>query len=271
MEILNNCEYDKLVSAIMVYPCALQLSAATTSSQQVDLLKVSKQYNCLLNTLIENSVNPYFFDLNGSKSQVFARDIGFIINDILFISNMTAIDRKKEVEGLINFAKNNKLKNHIMENKVEGGDILVHNDKVFIGQGDRTNINAVEEIKQVLLFYNKNYELIPVSFNKSKIHLDCVFNILNKDTCLITKDILSLDNITKNFSNCIELPMEVQYSLGTNVVSLSHDTFLSSSELCCKILKEKGFNPIYIDFSEIIKASGSLGCCLMPLIRNPNY
>jgi len=269
MKILNNHEYDKLVSGIMVYPCNIIASSNSTSAGPIDKQIVSKQYNTLFNTLLDYGVRIHFFDLNRSTSQVFARDIGFIIDNILFISNMTQPERQTEIKGLIDFAKQHNIKSHIMENKVEGGDILVHNSKVFVGVGYRTNEAAVQEIDHILSLNNKQYEFIKVSFNTSKIHLDCVLNIVSNETCIISTDVFNPQDVLKHFSTAIEVPIKEQDSLATNIIDLGNNVILCSSNVFSKILQDHGYNSIFIDFSEIIKASGSLGCCLMPLLRVP--
>ena len=269
MKILTNYEFDKLISCIMVYPCNILASSSTGSVGQIDKAIASKQYNTLVNTLIDYGVKPYFFDLNRSTSQVFTRDIGFVIDDILFISNMTQPERQTEINQLIDLAREHKFKNHIMKNKVEGGDILVHQDKVFIGVGNRTQEEAVKEIDDVLSSNNKKYDLVKVAFNPSKIHIDCTFNILDKETCIISKDVFYPKDLLKYFPNVIEVPDIEQHALAPNIIHLGNNVVLCSSKAFSEILKAHGYNSIFIDFSEIIKASGSIGCCLMPLLRTP--
>lgn len=74
-----------------------------------------------------------------------------LINDLLFISNMKQSARKPEIEGLKEFVKKHNLKHYIMQSNVEGGDIIAHNNKVFIGQGDRTNEDTFLEIGNGLI------------------------------------------------------------------------------------------------------------------------
>lgn len=264
MKISMNHEYDKLVSCIMVYPSNIQAPNYTTL---IDKQIVYNQYNDFVRILFDNGIEISFLESNGSSSQVFTRDIGFIIDDILFISNMTQPERQTEIERLIDLVKIHTLKSHIMKNKAEGGDIMVHHNKVFIGVGNRTNLQAVEEIRHVLSLNNKQYELITVLFDASKIHLDCVFNILDQHTCILSEEVFNRKNILKHFENFMEVSMKEQESLATNIVDLGNNIILCSSKNFSKKLHDQGYQSIYINLSEIIKAKGSLGCCLMPLLR----
>lgn len=247
----------------MVYPCNIE----HTQKTQINGELASKQYNNLVNTIIEQGTKVHFLDLNNSPSQLFARDIGFVIDDILFISNMTDPTRKAEIDSLVALAKEYDVKYHIMKNNVEGGDILIHDNQVFIGQGDRTNESAVEEISLVLSDFNKKYELVKVFFEKSRIHLDCVFNVIDRYTCIISSEVFNPQDIVKYFLKTIELPSDDLESLPSNIITPGNNLVLCSSKKFVEKLRQEGYNSIFIEFTEIIKDKGSLGCCMLPLQR----
>lgn len=267
MKVFVDSDYDKLDECILVYPCNLQLGGNNTVKQQIDKNVACNQYNSLINTMTQYGVKVHLFDLNYSPSQVFSRDIGFVIQDILFISRFTVPDRQCEIDGLIDFVHKHRINHHIMQNCAEGGDILVKGKKIFIGQSNRTCEKAVTEINEVLLANNIPCELVKVFFNTSKIHLDCVFDILDKDTCIISEDIFNPQDVIKHFSKIIEAPRVELDSLAINIISLDNITHLCSSESFTYFLQNQGFNTIFINFSEIIKANGSLNCCVLPINR----
>lgn len=267
MKVFVDSDYDKLDQCIVVYPCNLHIGSNNANKEQINKNVASKQYNNLINTLSEYGVNMRFLDLNGSPSQVFSRDIGFVIQDILFISHLTLPDRQSEIDGLLDYVHKHNIKHHIMQNYAEGGDILVNHNKIFIGQGDRTCEKAVTEINDVLSANNMLFELIKVYFETSKIHLDCVFDILGKNTCIISEDIFNPQDVVKYFSKIIEAPRAESDSLAINIISLDNNTLLCSSESFTYSLQKEGYNSIFINFSEIIKASGSLNCCVLPINR----
>ena len=64
--------------------------------------------------------------------------------------NMTDAIRQSEIDGLKELAKKYNIKTHIMEQKVEGGDIIVDNNVIFVGQGNRTNEMSANEIGYIL-------------------------------------------------------------------------------------------------------------------------
>lgn len=267
MKILIKNDYNYMESCILCYPCNLRTVNTDDEHRQVDKNIASSQYNIMLNKLMDHGAKVHFMDLNGGPSQVFTRDIGFAVEDILFISNMTDPIRQAEIEGLKELAQKYGLKAHIMEQKAEGGDIIVDNKLVFVGQGIRTNKEAAQEIEYVLKKNSKDHQVITVAFDESKIHLDCVFNILDEETCIISSGVFEPEKVSKHFSKHIWVPDEDMKDLASNIVQLGKNDYLCSSENFTGILNSNGFNTHYIDFSEIIKCNGSLGCCVLPLSR----
>ena len=93
-------------------------------------------------------------------NQIFTRDIGFVIDDFFFVSNVIQ-DRKKEFPA-IDYILSNYNSANIINLKdsinIEGGDVIVLEDKIFIGLSNdsdfnkykvaRTNINGVNFLKK---------------------------------------------------------------------------------------------------------------------------
>jgi len=206
--------------------------------------------------------------LTDEPNQVFTRDIGFVVSNILFISKMTDPTRKLETKKLVHYIKKMNIDNiHFMENEIEGGDVLVHDKMIFIGLGERTTPRAINELKEVLLRHNLNYEIIEVIINKSLIHLDCTFNILESDTCIISKGVYNPEVVIDRFENIINVPDAEVSSLASNIVCLGNKNVLCSNENFSSILNNHGYVTTYVPFTEIIKAQGSLGCCILPTRR----
>ena len=97
-------------------------------------------------------------------NQIFSRDIAFIVEDRLFISNILPA-RDKEIDAiqhiLAQIPKENIHK--IPEDvHVEGGDVIVHNEYLFVGFYDqpdyadyvtaRTNAVTNEDAEQCAIF-----------------------------------------------------------------------------------------------------------------------
>ena len=86
------------------------------------------------NKLIKHNVEVIRPTNINNCNQIFARDLGFVISNLFFLSNIVP-NRNDELKGIDDILKNLdvgviKLPEFM---HIEGGDVIVHNDKVFIG------------------------------------------------------------------------------------------------------------------------------------------
>lgn len=98
--------------------------------------------------------------------------------------------------------------------------------------------------------------------------MDCVFNILDKETCIIYAAVFKPELVVKYFKRVIKVPDEDLNEFAPNIVQLSNNNYLCSSKSFTSTLQREGFKAEYIDFSEKMKCNGSLGCCVLPLYRS---
>ncbi len=111
---LNNLTQNdvKLNFLLVCYPVYFEIiNKSNEYYKKIDYELLFSQYNNFLNNLTQNDVKLNFLDLNkNSANQLFTQDIGFVIDDVFFISNMKKQERSIETIYLINFIKKNNLK-----------------------------------------------------------------------------------------------------------------------------------------------------------------
>ena len=176
--------------------------------------------------------------------------------------------REGEEDTLERWLKSsNTLFQKLRANKIEGGDVIIDRNTVFVGISSRTSIEAVRELATKL----PDHEIIPVPFNEKYLHLDCVFNILSPKIGLIFPEALDAQTIEmlSGKYKLIEVSEEEQFTMGTNVLSIGDKKVFSlpQNTKVNKQIREHGFNVIEVEFSEIIKSGGSFRCCSMPVER----
>ena len=150
------------------------------------------------NILIDNGVTVIrpkpITDLN----QIFTRDIAFVIDNIIFEAN-TIDARAEEKNGILDILNNEKGSNIKIPKgiKIEGGDVIIHNNFIFIGycnkkdenlKVSRTNKKAVDFIKEV--FPNKDIIGLELVKNDNDphnniLHLDCTMQPVGKNDIII--------------------------------------------------------------------------------------
>jgi N-dimethylarginine dimethylaminohydrolase len=224
-------------------------------------------------------------------NQVFARDVGFVIDDKIINSNIIPDreDEKEAYEVVYNQIPYNKIYNLPEKAHVEGGDVVLYNDYVFVGlyTGDdypqlktaRTNLYAFHFLKE--LFPEK--QMIPLELLKHDtdprqgvLHLDCAFMPVANDKALIyrggfkfEKDYQLLVDVFGK-QNIFEISQEEMYSMYTNIFSISPEVVVSENHFTRMnefMEKEWGLTIEFIPYREISKMGGLLRCSTLPLIR----
>ena len=244
----------------------------------------------LANTLKRNGVEVFRPNNIINCNQIFTRDIGFVIENYFFKSNILP-KRSKEFQGieyiLNNF--NGKIIN-IPENvHVEGGDVLTNFDDIFIGYYDnddysdlftaRTNRDAVNYFKE--FFPKKNIKGFHLKKSNTDalnnvLHLDCCLQLIGKDKAIIypeaftyREDYQWLESFF-GIENIFLINNKEMYQMNSNILSINHDLVISdpSFKRLNAWLELRGFTVEKVTFNEISKQEGLFRCSSLPLIRN---
>jgi len=225
-------------------------------------------------------------------NQVFARDVAFVIDDKIINSNIIPDreDEKEAYEVIYNQIAYNKIYNLPEKAHVEGGDVILYNDIVFLGlytgadypqlKTARTNLYALNFLKE--LFPQKN--IIPIELKKHDtdprqgvLHLDCAFMPVAHDKAIVYKDgfryekdyQLLVDMFGKQ--NIFDITQEEMYYMNANVFSISPTVVVSEQKFVRlnEFLESQwGLTVERVPYHEISKMGGLLRCSTLPLARN---
>jgi N-dimethylarginine dimethylaminohydrolase len=269
-----NTEYDTLQRVILCQPEFMAIDEVINDVQKkyedenIDVAIAMKQHEEFEKKLIEHGVEVIKLPTSEQfPEQVFTRDIGFTVGDDIFVAEMASDIRKGEEEALEDWLDDEDIPFQTTTNRVEGGDVIVDGDTVYVGISSRTSKEAVRKLKQDL----PDHTIVEVPFNEKYLHLDCVFNILSSKVGLIFPQALAPETVEMLASKyeLIEVSAEEQFSMGTNVLSIGNKKVFSlpQNKNVNASIREHGFDVIEVDFSEIIKSGGSFRCCSMPIAR----
>lgn len=259
-----------------IYPKEEEIIAEMTAFE-----KVLKKYD--VEVFRPNIIKDY--------NQVFARDVAFVIEDKMIISNVIK-DRADEQEAyrkIFEKVEWRKIINLPETAHIEGGDVIVWDDFLFVGtcfsedyrnyKTARTNEYAIEILKE----YFPKKRIIDLDLKKNDkvpyqgvLHLDCTFNPIGKDKCIIYKDgfvdesdyQLIIDIFGEE--NCFHITPEEMFEMNPNIFSISPEVVVSDETFTRMndfLRNEWGFTVEEIPYREISKMGGLLRCSTMPLVR----
>ena len=225
-------------------------------------------------------------------NQVFSRDVGFVIDDKIIVSNIIPdrqeeIDAYEEIYRQIHYKQIYNLPEAV---HVEGGDVILYKNYIFLGQYNfpdssqvktaRTNRLAVDYLKMIF----PERTIMPLNLLKSDtdpyqgiLHLDCTFMPVGHDKAIIyrrgfmnPRDAQHLIDIFGE-ENVFEITTEEMYAMNSNVFSISEDVVVVEEHFyrLIKHLREKwGMTVETVPYREISKMGGLLRCSTLPLRRD---
>ena len=269
-------------------PKSLEHIVAGTYPLEKDMIVEMDAFNAVFE---KYNVTVYRPELIPNYNQIFARDIGFVIDDVFVKSNILP-DRERELDAIqyvIDQINPSKVVRPPEEVHIEGGDVMLWNDYIFIGtyKGSdykdyitaRTNWQGVDFIRQ--LFPNKivkDFDLVKskLEARDNALHLDCCFQPVGNDKGIIYKngfreeaDYLFLVNLFGK-ENLFHITRDEMYDMNSNVFSIAPNVVVSEKNFTRlnNWLREQGFVVEEIPYAEIAKQEGLLRCSTLPLLRD---
>ena len=250
---------------------------------------VKKDVESFYKILIKHNVDVLRPDNIKNCNQVFARDLGFTISNIFFQSNIVP-NREEELVGVSGIINNLdagvvKLPDYM---HIEGGDVVIHNDKLFIGtySGEdyselitaRTNQESISYLEKMI----PSKEIMSINIKKSNtdvfenvLHLDCCFQPIGKRKAIICPDSFvnksDVEYLIAYFGkkNTYLAYGQEAYMLISNLLVISPEVIVSDKRFT-KLntwLEQNGFLVEKISYENVSKMSGLFRCSTLPLLR----
>ena len=256
--------------------------------QEIDVIAEMEAFENVLKKYDVEVLRPSIIK---DYNQVFARDVAFVIDDKMIISNVIS-DRADEQDAYRKIFETVKWRDIINlpeSAHIEGGDVIVWNDFLFIGtcfsqdyrnyKTARTNEYAIDILKE----YFPKKRIIDLELKKNDqipyegiLHLDCTFNPVGKDKCIIYKDGF-VDESDYNLivdifgeENCFNVTSEEMFEMNPNIFSISPEVVVSDKtfvRMNNHLRNIWGMTVEEIPYREISKMGGLLRCSTMPLVR----
>jgi N-dimethylarginine dimethylaminohydrolase len=268
-------------------PKSLEHILAGTYPIEADMVHEMNAFDAVLK---KYDVEVYRPECIENYNQIFTRDIGFVIDDVFVKSNILP-DRERELDA-INYIIDQmdplKVVRPPEEVHIEGGDVMLWNDYIFIGtyKGSdyadyitaRTNGLGVQYIKDLFPHKKvKDFDLVKskIEARDNALHLDCCFQPVGKDKGIIYKNgfreeadyVFLVDLFGKE--NLFHITRDEMYHMNSNIFSIDEKVVVSERNFTRlnNWLRSHDFIVEEIPYAEIAKQEGLLRCSTLPLIR----
>ena len=269
-------------------PKSLEHILAGTYPVEADMVKEMEAFNQVFQKYNVKVFRPEMIE---NCNQIFTRDIGFVIDDVFIKANILP-NRAEELDAIqyvIDQINPAKIVRPPEEVHIEGGDVMLWNDYIFIGtyKGSdykdyitaRTNMQGVNYLKA--LFPNKivkEFDLVKskLEARDNALHLDCCFQPVGKNKGIIYKSGFREEAdyvfLVKLFGkeNLFHITRDEMYDMNSNIFSIAENVVVSEQKFTRlnNWLLDNDFIVEEIPYAEIAKQEGLLRCSTLPLIRD---
>jgi len=192
---------------------------------------------------------------NALPDSCFVEDAALVFGEKAVVCNMSIGSRAKEVVEVAKVLEHLKETHYIRPPAIiDGGDVLKIEHRVLVGLSTRTNLYAVEQLREILK--DSNLEIAIMKVEKT-VHLKSACTYLGRDCVILSNEQFQAD-ILRGFRKIV-VPRGEEYA--ANCLAVDETILMSKGHPRSKKLIEKeGFLVRELDVSEFRKGDGALTC-----------
>ncbi|MFJ3384595.1 MULTISPECIES: dimethylargininase [unclassified Curtobacterium] len=211
--------------------------------------------------------------IQGLPDMVYAANGGFVLDGVAYGAKFQYPERQPEGPAYMDWFRGAGLQVAEPVETNEGeGDFLLVGDVILAGTGFRSDSTSHEEIAKV---YGRDVITLKL-INPSFYHLDTAIAVLDPEpTADGTSNIAYLESafdepslaiLRERFPDAIIATEEDAAILGLNSYSDGYNVVIAArATTFAEQLREKGYNPIGVDLSELLLGGGGVKCCTLDL------
>jgi dimethylargininase len=179
---------------------------------------------------------------------VFVEDTAIVLSDLAVITRPGAESRRGETRVIAEALEPYRPLVHIeAPATIDGGDVLVLDDRIYVGLSTRTNEAAIEQLRVLT-----RREVIPVNVHGA-LHLKTAITRVSKDALLVRREWLDVTP----FAGWTLIEADEPNALLVGEVVIYPSAFPATREK----LEAHGIEVVSVDADELAKAEGGVTCC----------
>lgn len=188
----------------------------------------------------------------------FVEDTAVVIGGLAVLARPGATARRGEVAAVAEaMAATPSLDVQMLEPPatLDGGDVLVIGDRVFVGRSGRTNRDGARQLGAILAARSIELETVTV---RDILHLKSACTHLGDDTILWLEGHVDGEELLRD-RNCIVVPADERHA--ANCLAVNGRVLVPADAPDTRAaIEAAGFDTIEVDISESVKAGGGLTC-----------
>ena len=234
------------------------------------------QWEVLHQTYLDLGFDVQLVDpIAGLPDMVYAANGGFVLDNIAYGASFTYPERQPEGPAYMDWFRANGYDVRVPANVNEGeGDFLLVGDVILAGMGFRSASKSHEELAEIFGRPVITLNLVNPSF----YHLDTAIAVLdpegdgagNYNIAYLPSafDEPSLTILRERYPDAVIVTESDAAVLGLNSYSDGYNVVIASrAKDFERQLRERGYNPIGVDLSELLLGGGGVKCCTLELRR----
>ncbi|HYS54903.1 MAG TPA: arginine deiminase family protein [Thermoanaerobaculia bacterium] len=205
---------------------------------------------------------------------VFVEDTAVVLDDVAIITRPGAESRRPETTSVAEVVRHYRPLRYIEPPAtLDGGDVLVVDQKLYVGTSQRTNAAAVEQLLEIprpakrgeggssdllpRVAGAKADDVVPIQF-RNCLHLKSAVTAIDGQTLLLNPDYV--DRAQFRGFECIDVDPSEPHA--ANILRLDDGLIYSASyPRTRRRLESRGFQIDVVDMSQLEKAEAGVTCC----------
>lgn len=258
------------------FTVSYQINPWMDPARPTDTALALRQWQTLYQTYLDLGFDVELVDpIDGLPDMVYAANGGFVLDGIAYGAKFTYPERQPEGPAYMDWfgANGFEVREPVGVNEGEG-DILLVGDVILAGTGFRTDLASHREVADIFGRQVISLELVNPSF----YHLDTAIAVLDPSPAPGEHANIaylpsaftdaSLEVLRARYPDAILVSEEDAAVLGLNSYSDGYNIVIAARATGFeRQLRERGYNPIGLDLSELLLGGGGVKCCTLELRR----